>query len=328
MGVKDIPVPAPEAGELLIRVMASGICGTDVHIFRGDYLGSYPVVPGHEFAGVVEETGAGVTNFRAGDRVSVEPNLSCGNCIHCRNNRQNFCENWQAVGVTRPGGMAEYVLVPESAVFGIGSLPFEQAAFMEPLSCVLHGLERLEPESSARIAVVGAGPIGLLWTQVLRSCGASEITMVEQDPDRRTRARSLGADHTAAGLDELKRDSFDALVDATGNTAAMERTTDFVRPGGKILLFGVPPADSRLSMDAFAVFRKGLPLLSSYTSLRNSQQALDRIADGSLRIDALISHRLPLDGFTHGIELLESRAENVCKVMILPSSVRTGAGET
>jgi threonine dehydrogenase-like Zn-dependent dehydrogenase len=140
--------------------MASGIYGTDVHIFQGKYLSSYPIIPGHEFAGAVEQFGSAVTRFKAGDRVAVEPNLPCDNCVNCPNIRQNFCLNWQAVGVTRPAGMAHYVSEPEKAAFDIGNLPFEQGAFMELLSCVLHGLERLDLAVASIVLLLGAGPIG------------------------------------------------------------------------------------------------------------------------------------------------------------------------
>jgi threonine dehydrogenase-like Zn-dependent dehydrogenase len=132
--------PSPGSGEVLVRVMASGVCGTDVHIYEGEYMGDYPVTPGHEFSGVVEQVGEGVTGFRPGDRVAVEPNICCDRCPSCLNNRQNFCLNGQAVGVTRPGAMAGLVAMPEKNVFSIGELPFEEAAFMEPLSCVIHGI--------------------------------------------------------------------------------------------------------------------------------------------------------------------------------------------
>ena len=162
MQMVEIPCPEPAPDEVLIRVMASGICGTDVHIFRGEYLGDYPVIPGHEFSGVVEAVGGRVTRFKAGDRVAVEPNIACDNCEACLNNRQNFCLNWSAVGVTRPGGMEQYTTAPEKVTFDIGDLSFEQAAFMEPLSCVLHGLERLGPDLADKVAILGAGPIGAL----------------------------------------------------------------------------------------------------------------------------------------------------------------------
>ena len=139
----------------MIQVMASGICGTDLHIYRGEYMGKYPVIPGHEFSGVVAARGSGVTRFKVGDRVAVEPNIACDNCLNCLNNRQNFCLNWQAIGVTLPGGMEEYVIVPERAAFDIGQLPFEIGAFMEPLSCVVHGIERAHIGMADQVGIFG-----------------------------------------------------------------------------------------------------------------------------------------------------------------------------
>jgi len=318
--IQELPLLQPAAGEILVRVMASGICGTDVHIFQGEYLGSYPIIPGHEFAGVVEQVGSEVTRFKPGDRVAVEPNLPCDNCVNCLNNRQNFCLNWQAVGVTRPGGMAQYVCVPEKAIFDIGSLPFEQGAFMEPLSCVLHGLERLDLEMAARVAILGAGPIGLLLMQGLRLNGAAELVVVDKNPQRAALAQTLGADRSLTDLDKLERDAYDAVVDATGSVAAMSRTLDFVRPGGKILLFGVPPAGAKMTVEAFPIFRKGLTILSSFTSLRNSYQALGLIKSRQVSVEKLISHRLPLEQLQRGIELIEKGNEPVYKVIMLPNN--------
>jgi 2-desacetyl-2-hydroxyethyl bacteriochlorophyllide A dehydrogenase len=316
---QEVPAPEPHAGEVLVKVMASGICGTDIHIFRGEYLGSYPVIPGHEFAGVIEKVGAAVTRFKVGGRVAIEPNIACDNCINCLNNRHNFCLNWQAVGVTRPGGMAQYVTAPEKAVFDIGHLPFEQGAFMEPLSCVLHGLERLDLDVAARVAILGAGPIGCLLLQVIRSQGAAQVTVVDKNVARTDFARELGADVTLTSLDDLSRDAFDAVVDATGVTAVMSRTLEFVRHGGKILLFGVPPSGQSMTVDAFSIFRKGLTILSSFTSLRNSYQALGLLKSGRVAVEGLISHRLPLEGLERGIESLEGGLDGVKKVMIVPN---------
>ena len=317
---QELPIPEPEPGEILVGVMASSICGTDVHIFQGEYLGSYPIIPGHEFAGVIEKTGSAVTRFKAGDRVAVEPNLPCDNCVNCLNNRQNFCLNWQAVGVTRPGGMSQYVIVPEKAAFDIEDLPFEQAAFMEPLSCVLHGLERLDPAVAAKVAILGAGPIGLLLLQGLRLQGAAWVVAVDKNPDRAALAQSLGADRSLTSLDELERDAYDAVVDATGAVAVMSRMLDFVRPGGKILLFGVPPVGQKMTMEAFPIFHKGLTILSSFTSLRNSYQALALLKSQQISVQKLISHRLSLEDLQPGIELIERGSEPVCKIMILPNS--------
>ncbi len=319
MHVVDLPLPEPAPDEARIRVMASGICGTDVHIYRGEYMGGYPVVPGHEFAGIIDAVGSAVTRFRPGDRVAVEPNIACDNCEACLNNRQNFCLNWSAVGVTRPGGMAQYVTAPEKTMFGIGDLSFEQAAFMEPLSCVLHGLERLAPDLADRVLIMGAGPIGILLMQGIRAQGASRITVVDRNQARLDYAGEMGADQLHTDLDALQPDSFDAVVDATGVVAVMRRSVEYARPGGKVLLFGVPPSGQELNVEAFTIFRKGLTVLSSFTSLRNSYQAIDMLRSGSICVDGLVSHRLPLEEFERGIHVIEQGLEGVRKVQILPN---------
>lgn len=298
--------------------MASGICGTDIHILPGHYLGAYPVIPGHEFAGIVEAIGPEVRRFAVGDRVAVEPNLSCDNCCHCLNNRQNFCENWQAIGVTLPGGMAQYTVAPEKAVFNIGNLPFRHGAFMEPLSCVLHGIERLQPNYSDQALILGAGPIGILLMQALRLKGVTHISILERQTARAEMAEQFGADRMVTDLQDLPTDVFDVVVDATGSIPMMAQTLNFVRAGGRVLLFGVPPQGEQLRLDGFTIFRKGLTILSSFTSLRNSFQAIALLQSARVQVEALISHALPLADFERGVELIERGIENVRKVMILP----------
>lgn len=314
----ETPQPTPQPDEVLIRVSASGICGTDVHILRGEYLGAYPVVPGHEFAGTVVSTGRAVTRFKVGDRVAVEPNIPCNNCHACLNNRQNFCENWQAVGVTRPGGMAEFVAAPETQVFATGDLPFEQAAFVEPLSCVLHGLEKLALRPGEAVALLGAGPIGIQLLRALRLQGVTCVSLVERNPARLAFARQSGADEAFQELDDLPEDHFDAVIDATGVPLVQRRCIDLARPGGRVLWFGVPPAGKEMSLEPFKVFRKGLAIYGSFTSLRNSYQAVELLRSGRLRVDDLVSHALPLSGFLRGCELIERGEDGVRKVMILP----------
>lgn len=317
--VIDTPLPEPAPDEARIRVMASGICGTDVHIFRGEYLGGYPIIPGHEFSGVVEAVGSQVTRFQPGDRVAVEPNIACDNCEACLNNRQNFCKNWSAVGVTRPGAMAQYVTAPEKTIFPIGDLSFEQAAFVEPLSCVLHGLERLGPDLGDRVLILGAGPIGVLLMQGIRAQGASHITVVDRNAQRLEYAAQMGANSALEGFDALQRDAYDVVIDATGALAVMRRTVDFVRSGGKVLLFGVPPAGQALEIEAFQIFHKGLTVLSSFTSLRNSYQAIAMLQSGRIATGGLVSHRLPLEELARGIEIIEQGLEGVRKVQVLPN---------
>jgi D-arabinitol dehydrogenase (NADP+) len=309
--------PEPGPGEVLIKVMASGICGTDIHILEGEYLGDYPVIPGHEFAGVVEQVGQVVSRIKVGDKVAVEPNIACDNCSYCLNNQQNFCENWQAVGVTLPGGMAEYVIAPEKAVFDIGELDFEEGAFVEPLSCVLHGVQKTRIQLADRVAILGAGPIGNLLLQAAKIQGAQSVTVVELDQARADASQAAGADEVYRSLDDLPKDTYEVVIDATGVLPVMERTPEFIRKGGKILLFGVPPKTG-VEFDAFTLFVKGLTLLTSYTSVRNSLQAIDLLKNKRIQVKPLISHRLPLAEFERGVNLIKTKQENVKKVIITP----------
>ena len=314
---RDVPKPGP--GQVMIQVMASGICGTDLHIYRGEYMGNYPVIPGHEFSGLVAAAGSGVTRFQVGDRVAVEPNIACDNCVNCLNNRQNFCLNWQAIGVTLPGGMEEFVIVPERAAFSIGDLPFEVGAFMEPLSCVVHGIERARLGLADHVAIFGAGPIGNLMIQMARIQGAAQITVLEINPGRAELASQLGADRVVSSFEELQPEMYDIVIDATGSIPVMNRTIDYVRKGGTVLLFGVPPSGRNLEVEGFKIFRKGLTVLSSFTSVRNSFQAVDLLQSSQVRVDPLISHRLPLHEMPHALELIESRDPAVKKVIVQPN---------
>jgi 2-desacetyl-2-hydroxyethyl bacteriochlorophyllide A dehydrogenase len=316
--LSEIDNPIPDSGEALIQVMASGICGTDLHIYHGEYLGDYPVIPGHEFSGVVTAIGSQVERFKIGDRVAVEPNIACDNCEHCLNNRQNFCLNWQAVGVTLPGGMGQFVTAPEKVVFDIGDLPFEQGAFVEPLSCVIHGVERAHIKLGDQVAILGAGPIGNLILQVSRLQGATHITMLENNTGRAELARKLGSDIVVNDIEDLKIDGYDVVIDATGVIPVMNRTIDFARKGGTILLFGVPPSGANIEMDAFKIFQKGLTLLSSFTSVRNSLQAIHLLQSGQIQVEPLISHRLPLQALPDAFRMIESHDPTVRKVIILP----------
>ena len=298
--------------------MASGICGTDIHILEGEYLGAYPVIPGHELSGVVKQVGQAVSRIKVGDKVAVEPNIACDNCSYCLNNQQNFCENWQAVGVTLPGGMAEYVIAPEKAVFDIGELEFEEGAFVEPLSCVLHGVQKTCIRLADRVVILGAGPIGILLLQAVNVQGAQSVTVVELDQARAEAAQAVGADQVYRSLDDLPKDAFEVIIDATGVIPVMKRTPEFARKGGKILLFGVPPKTT-VEFDAFTLFLKGLTILTSYTSVRNSLQAIDLLKNKRINVKPLISHRLPLAEFKHGVNLIKNKQEDVKKVLITPN---------
>jgi len=318
--IEHLPVPGVVNDEVLIKVMACGICGTDIHIYMGDYKGEYPIIPGHEFSGIVKAIGPEVKNISEGERVVVEPNLSCGLCYNCMNNLQNFCENWQGIGVTRAGGMAQYVTVPAQAVFPIGDLSFEEASFVEPLSCVVHGVDRLKSRLGDKVLLLGAGPIGLLLLQNLHIYGCSSIDVVDIDQKRLEIAKKMGAAKVYTDTSALKEESYHIVVDATGVSSLLEKTLQYVRPSGKILWFGVPHVNEKVTVQPFHMFEKELTIMTSYTSCRNTWQTLQLLQSGRINVKDLISHKLPLDKFQRGIDIIRTHSEPVMKILIMPNS--------
>ena len=319
--------PSPGPGEVVIGVRRAGVCGTDVHIYRGEYLADYPLVPGHEASGVIEELGDSVTALDVGDRVTFEPNICCDRCPACLRNEQNFCHGWQAVGVTRDGAMGERVAVPAKLVFDVGDLPFAAAAFSEPLSCVLHGVEKLDLEVGSRALLVGAGPIGCLMLQVLRHRGAAVVEVADLSEQRLELASRLGADATHCtekgweGVERAARadrssDGFDVVVEATGKPEVMRRTVELARPGARILWFGVAARGEEVSVDAFEVFRKGLSIHASYTSRRHTSAAIRLLRSGLVRTELLVSHVVPPERAVEAIGWLEEQRPDVMKTQV------------
>ncbi|AEV30137.1 theronine dehydrogenase-like Zn-dependent dehydrogenase [Sphaerochaeta pleomorpha str. Grapes] len=318
ISVREVPIPVVNEDEVLIKVMSSGICGTDVHIFHGEYLGSYPIIPGHEFSGIVEKVGKQVKRIKVGDHVAVEPNIACDNCENCLENRQNFCANWQGVGVSMPGGMAEYVKAPEKAVFSIGKLPFDEGAFCEPLSCVLHGIEQVPLKLGDRVLVLGAGPIGMLLAQTAKIRGACTITQVDKNESRLEMAKAYAADVVCNDLESLKGQVFDVVIEASGSKYLLENSVHYARGGGSVLFFGVPKNDLMILLSPFEIFSKSLRIMGTYTSVRNSMQAIRLMESHQIDVRPLINPVLPLTSFNQGVQSLVEGKAGVMKVMIKP----------
>src|SRR3954471_18551528 len=201
-GVKNIVVrtgvaePTIGPKDCLVRSRACGICGTDVHIWDGEFFPTYPLVPGHELAGEVVEVGAEVTGLAAGDRVMVDPTVTCEECHFCMINRQNHCLRWNAVGVTRDGGFAELVRVPAKNCYRFEHVSFSEAAFCEPLACVVFGQDRARIALGSEVLILGGGPIGQLHVQASRANGASSVTVVDVVESKLALGKELGATDT------------------------------------------------------------------------------------------------------------------------------------
>ena len=322
--VREAPDPEPGPEDVLIRVHSCGICGTDQHIFDGDVGGPLPLIGGHELAGEVVSVGAEVPDdFPVGGRVAVEPNISCGSCFYCQRGQVNHCLRWSAIGVTRDGGFADYVVAPATNVYRVGEMDYEVAAFIEPLSCVVYGLKRLEIPLGANVLIYGAGPIGLLMLQLVRHGGASEIAVVDLKQDKLDLAGTLGATITVAAgpsadpaLREASPLGFDVVIDCTGVPSVVEHTFTHVRNNGKLLFFGVNPPDARISISPYEVYRRDLQIFGSFALRFTFQDALALLETGAVDVKPLLSERLPIDRFAEALGLAGSG--EALKVQIQP----------
>lgn len=313
----EAPIPPVRPDDVLVKVRAAGICGTDLHILAGEYEARYPLIPGHEFSGDVVAVGEAVTRFKPGDRVTADPNIPCNRCAACQRNEQNQCEDLTVVGVNRPGAFAEYVAVPESVVFDIGDLTYGAGALVEPLACVVWGLQRVSPRPGSTALVQGAGPMGCLMLQALRRAGVAHVTVTDTVQARLELARSLGAD-TVLPARQLHADAagYDLVVDVTGIPAVVEASLVHVRPRGTLWLFGVCPPGTAVSVSPFEVFRKDLTIIGSFALSKTFPQSLALIRSGAVNVEPLISHSLPLADFGEALRLAKESPERM-KVQVV-----------
>lgn len=296
--IQEVPYPAPQHGEVVIEVVQVGICGTDFHIFEGEFLSPYPIIPGHEFSGVIHEIGDGVDGFRPGDRVTADPSLFCGCCRYCLTNRGNQCENWGALGNTVNGSMAEYVSVPARNVVKIPeSMSFETAAFIEPMACVVHAMNRLQLQAGQSVLLFGAGAMGLQLIQSLSRLGASGLTVVDVSDRKLELALSLGATEAVHAKDKsrLAGRTFDTVVDATGIPAVIEGAFAYMGKTGKYLQFGVTPKEAAIRVNPFDLYHKDWTILGSMAINYTFLTAFDWVKEGRIALEPLISDVITLE---------------------------------
>ncbi len=327
--VESVADPTPRPGEVLVRVDACGICGTDLHVLDGDSsLARYPLIPGHEFAGEVVAVGDEASKEKresaltVGSRVAIEPNLFCGYCEPCRTGHENLCLNYFALGVTTSGAMAQYISVPWKKAYCLpASISLREGALIEPLSCAVHGMHRLQPKSGDTVLIVGAGTMGLLLLQLVVRGGASRVAMVDVNTQRLMRAQALGASRTYTDIRQALKDEptgFDCAVDATGVASVVEGAFTAVKRGGKLMIFGVASPEARISLSPFRIYNEEITVLGSMAVLYSFQPALDLLSAGIIDTEAMLTTALPLEDFPKAVELVR-RGEGV-KTQLLPNS--------
>ncbi|MFQ7157593.1 MAG: zinc-dependent alcohol dehydrogenase family protein [Merdimonas faecis] len=304
--VEEVPVRKLKDNEVKIQVKYCGICGTDIHIFHGDggcCDVTPPLVPGHEFSGVVAEVGAGVKTVKVGDRVTGDPNDMCGECYFCKNGMQHFCKNNIGIGTTVDGGFAEYVIMREKQVYKVSDeLSFIEAAMAEPISCCLHGIDLCNIKAGDTVLVIGGGPIGMIMMQLAKNAGASKVIMSEPVEEKREQALKLGATKT---IDPLHEDveavlaeyceNVNVVIECVGNVHTQADAVRFAGKGATIMYFGLAAPEESFPIRPDDIFKKELHITSSYINPYSFERAIQILESGTVELESLITNVVPLD---------------------------------
>ena len=326
LGEEPVPhLSGPD--DVLIEVEAAGICGTDLQVLKvppGHPIND-GVVLGHEYAGRVVDVGPGVRMVKPGDRVVVDANLTCGLCSYCRNGMSHKCAEMATMGIHVDGGLAGYSVAPERALHKVPEdLSAEQAALVEPLACVVHGVDRLGPRPGDSAVVLGAGPIGQMFAQLLRAAGVRPVIVSEPTPFRRNWAADKDArvvDPVGGGLEQVVREETgtgaDLVVDAVGTL--LEQGLAVVRPGGTVLIFGQNKTHTS-TITPYDLSHRELNILGSYIAPFCFPRAIELLSRGVVRAESLVSHRFGLGQVNDALELL--RGGEAIKIIIDPRRER------
>src|ERR1700761_857628 len=334
LDIADLPAPVPGAEEILVRVAACGICGSDVHGYDGTSGRRIPpIVMGHEAAGVVASTGSGVKKFKAGDRVTFDSTVYCGECEFCRQGEINLCNNRQVIGVScgdyrRAGAFAEYVVVPQRICYQLPEgLAFQEAAMLEAVSVALHAVGVSEMKGGETALVIGAGMIGLLTLQAAKAEGAAEVLIADIDPTRLERAKSLGATETLLlSGDALVKEillrtegkGVDLVLEAVGREETIAASVASVRKGGTVTLIGnISP---RATIPLQVVVSRQIRLQGSCASAGEYPQAMEMLAAGKIKVGPLITAVAPLSDGPRWFARLHAGEPNLMKVVLDPGA--------
>jgi L-iditol 2-dehydrogenase len=316
----DLPVPEIKPDETLIRVKACGICGSDVHGMDGSTGRRIPpIVMGHEVAGEIVEVGGEVGNWHVGDRVTMDSTIFCGHCPFCLSGQINLCDNRQVLGVScadyrRQGAFADYVAVPARVLSKLpDNLSFERAAMVEPVSVAVHGVNRAKVGRGDRVAVIGAGMIGIFIVQVLKARNVEQIVAVDIDPQKLANATELGADvitESSAGME------LDAAIEAVGISPTVEMAVRTVRKGGSISLVGNLAPSVALPLQVLVT--REISLYGCCASQGDYEESLNLIAAGAVQVDPVISAQIPLEAAPEYFDRLHRREPGLNKVLVCP----------
>lgn len=320
-------IPLLGEKEVLIKVKICGVCGSDVHSYKGKHPFVHPpIVLGHEFSGVIHRIGTRVNSFSPGDRVIVEPNIVCGKCYNCLHGRYNICTNLKVVGcVGYDGAFAEYVAVPEKKVLRLpGNISFEKAALVEPVAVAVHAVRKAKQKINDVVVILGAGTIGLLVMQVAKLAGAGKVIVTDVLDYRLKKAGELGADRLVnpASQDLIKiiqekygRNEIDLIYDCVGIEETISQAIQIARKGIRIMVIGVP--EERIKVDLSLIQDRELEIVGSLMYVREDfKAAIDFIQKEKLKVKPLVTHHFKLKDVDKAFHLITEEKKEVLKVLI------------
>jgi 2-desacetyl-2-hydroxyethyl bacteriochlorophyllide A dehydrogenase len=331
-GIEVLEMPRPEIGptDILVRVAAGSLCGSDVHIYEWTpsyFFMSLPIILGHEFSGQVVQVGSEVTHVQVGDRVSALPSMPCGSCANCRTGRSSACTRRLSPGMMTDGFFAEYGRLTTAAeIFKLPEeVSYEAAALLEPFAVSLNAVDISGFKLGQKTAILGPGPIGLFTLQVLRAAGAARIMMVgaEGDARRLEMAERLGADlsvnitheNPVKRVKAISPNGLDIVYEATGNPKSIAQALDMVRRGGKVILIGIHSGPA--TFDPTPLVRSSKSIIGAYAyTVETWQRAIELLANRRVDPEAVISHRLPLEAADKGFQL--ALKKEAVKVLFIP----------
>lgn len=327
--VEERAVPELGAEEVLIKVMACGVCGSDLHIYEGDQGSTVtvpPLVQGHEFSGIVEAIGNSVVSLKVGDRVCVDPADVCGECYYCANGKMSHCEHMQAIGTNVDGAFSQYCKVKSKLVYKLADdVSFIEGAMAEPLACCINGADRSEIKVGDNVVVYGGGAIGLLMMQLAKLKGASRIALVEPIEEKRETARKLGADLTINPLEQNVKETLcvygmehiQVVIECCGLRSTSEEAIEIVDRQGTVVLFAVTAVDAVMGLKTYTLFQKELTVRGSYCSPYDMGRAVEMINAHRIDVTTMLGGTEPLEGLVEVLSNPAKRAKG--KWIILPN---------
>lgn len=323
---RDIPVPEPGEGQVLIKIMEIGVCGSDIHVYHGEHpFTSYPVTQGHEVSGIIEKLGAGVDDLKVGQKVTIQPQVVCGECWPCRNGKYNLCESLKVMGFQTTGVASEYFAVDAGKVTPLPEkMSLEEGAMIEPLAVAVHAVRRAGDVCGKDICVLGAGPIGILVAQAAKGLGAGRVMVTDVSDLRLEKARECGADMVVntrerdfgeAFLEFFGPDKADVIYDCAGNDITMGQAIKYARKGSTIILVAVFAKMANVDLAVLNDHELDLNTSMMYRS-EDYEKAIELAGTGKVQLLPLLSKRFPFREYLAAYKYIDENRESTMKVLI------------